>query len=223
MEKEPKKNLKKKTTSKKAISKAKPVKVKSVKSVKSSGASGLKTELSHLDQDHPNHQEHHEQHHHSTMKRIGGYLHQVTHVKDPKGKIFNFFIKPIMVELRPRDIMQIVVGAALFAIPVSFTEEVWKLGETLPNENIIGLTLVTLVFIAAFVYFNFYRYNFKDHKFEYLKRVLATYFLSLFVVAGILTLIGKCPWGIDNLLAIKRIVIVSFPAAMSATLSDTLK
>ncbi len=162
----------------------------------------------------------------SSIKRIGGYLHSVTHVRDPrdhKGKIFNLIVKPLMIELRPRDIMQIIVGAALFAIPVSFSEEVWSLGETLPFTNILILTFLSILLIASFVYFNFYRFNFKNHVFEYVKRVLATYFLSLLVVAGILTLIDKCPWGENNLLAIKRIIIIAFPASMSATLSDTLK
>ncbi len=158
------------------------------------------------------------------VRRINGYLHWVHQVKDSKGKIFDFIIRPLMVELHPRDIMQIIVGAALFAIPLSFSEEVWNLGEILPLINIIILALISFFFVAAFVYFNFYRFNdFKNHIFNYIKRVVATYGLSLLVVAGILTLIGKCPWGVDNLLAIKRIVIVAFPSTMAATLSDTLK
>ncbi len=43
------------------------------------------------------------------------------------------------------------------------------------------------------------------------------------VVALLLTIIQKCPWGVDNLLAIKRVIIVSFPAAMSGTLSDMIR
>ena len=59
--------------------------------------------------------------------------------------------------------------------------------------------------------------------FEFIKRVLFTYMISFAVVAVFLTLIQKCPWGVDNLLAVKRVIIVSFPAAMSGTLSDTIK
>ena len=43
------------------------------------------------------------------------------------------------------------------------------------------------------------------------------------VVAVLLTIIDKCPWGIDNLVAIKRVIIVAFPASMSAAVSDMLK
>lgn len=158
-----------------------------------------------------------------TIKRIGGYLHKIVPIVDNAGKIIYHATTPLMVELKPRDIMQIIVGATILAIPVGFTEETWTLADQLPLENILALTLLSIFFIAAFVYYNFYRYHLKEHFFEYLKRVLAIYFLSLLVVALLMTIIDKCPWGTDNLLAIKRIVIVAFPASMSAAVSDMLK
>jgi uncharacterized membrane protein len=119
--------------------------------------------------------------------------------------------------------MQVIVGASILAVPVAFTEETWTLGSQLPLRNVVGLSAVSMLFIALFVYFNFYRFNFKGHVFEYCKRVVAIYLVSLIVVGLILTIIRKCPWGSDNLLAIKRILIVAFPASMSAAVSDTLK
>jgi len=80
-----------------------------------------------------------------------------------------------------------------------------------------------MIIVALFVYYNFYRYNLKDHKIDFLKRIIGTYFISMIVVTVLLTIIMKCPWGIDNILAIKRIIIVTFPAVMGATLSDTIK
>ena len=157
------------------------------------------------------------------IKRIGGYLHRVIPVIDKSGKIINYSLTPFMVEFRPRDLMQVIVGASILAVPVAFTEETWKLGELLPMRNVLLLSGISLLFIAAFVYFNFYRFNFKGHILEYIKRVIAIYIFSLFVVGLILTIIQKCPWGDNNLLAIKRILIVSFPASMSAAVSDTLK
>jgi len=55
------------------------------------------------------------------------------------------------------------------------------------------------------------------------KMVLATYLLSLFVVGLLLTIIEKFPWGVNNILAIKRIVISTLPASMAATVSDAMK
>jgi len=159
----------------------------------------------------------------TTTKQIGGYLHKITPVADKSGKILSYVMKPLMVEFKLRDIFQVSVGSALLAIPVSFTEEAWKLGETLPNHNIIGITLFSLVLTSVFVYFNFYRLNFKGNEFNFIKRVIGTYIISMIIVGIILTLIDKCPWGTNDILTIKRMVIVAFPAAMSGTLSDSIK
>jgi len=159
----------------------------------------------------------------STIKRIGGYLHRVVPVVDGAGKVLNYALTPLMVEFHPRDLMQIIVGASVLAVPVAFTEETWNLGVQLSLASVLALSVLSLLFIALFVYFNFYRFNFKGHVVEYCKRVVAIYVFSLLVVGLILTIIQKCPWGTDNLLAIKRILIVAFPASMSAAVSDTLK
>ncbi len=159
----------------------------------------------------------------TTIKRIGGYLHRIVPIADKSGEIISYALKPLMLEFKPRDIMQVVVGAALLAIPVSLTEEAWNLGELLPITNIVLISVLSLLMISIFVFYNFYKVTFKGYVTEFVKRVIGTYLISLIVVALILTLIQKCPWGIDNILAIKRIIIVAFPAAMSGTLSDTIK
>lgn len=158
-----------------------------------------------------------------TVKRIGGYLHKVVPVMDGAGKVLSYAVTPLMWELRPRDLMQIIVGATILAVPVAFTEETWDLGERLPAANVVVLAFVSIVFIALFVYYNFYRNAMRGHIAEYVKRVAAIYLLSLVVVGGLLTVIQKCPWGADTPLALKRIVIVALPASMSAAVSDMLK
>jgi uncharacterized membrane protein len=159
----------------------------------------------------------------SSIERVGGYLHRIVPIVDGAGEVLNYALKPLMVEFRPRDLMQVIVGASLLAVPVAFTEETWNLGATLPTANVLMLSGVSILFIALFVYFNFYRYTFRGHFLQYCQRVWSTYFFSCLVVGILLTIIQKCPWGVDNMLAIKRILIVAFPASMSAAVSDTLK
>ncbi len=159
----------------------------------------------------------------SRIERIGGYLHRIVPIADKSGEVISYALKPFMVEFKPRDAFQVIVGASILAIPVAFTEEAWTLGERLPAENIAVLSFLSVLFIAAFVYYNFYRFHLKGHVLDFAKRVIGTYLLSAIVVSLILTIIQKCPWGTNDLLAIKRIIIVSFPAAMSATVSDTIK
>lgn len=159
------------------------------------------------------------------VTRIGraGYLHAIIPIVDNSGKIIQRIVKPLMVELKMKDIIQIFVGATLLAIPMAYTEETWKLGETLPLFNIGILALLSLFFIALFVYANFYRYYLKGFVFEYIKRIIAIYVISLIVVGFLMTVIEQCPWGVDNMLAIKRIIIVAFPASMSAVAADAIK
>lgn len=159
----------------------------------------------------------------TTIKRIGGYLHRIVPIADISGNIISYALKPIMLEFKPRDIMQVIIGSALLAIPVSLSEEAWTLGENLPDRNIGMLAALSVILIAVFVYYNFYKVTFKGYVFEFVKRVIGTYLISLLTVALILTIIQKCPWGVDNWLAIKRIIIVAYPASMSGTLSDTIR
>jgi uncharacterized membrane protein len=159
------------------------------------------------------------------IARIGraGYLHSIIPIVDSSGKIVQRIVKPLMVELKLKDIIQIFVGATLLAIPMAYTEETWQLGEKLPLLNIGILALLSIIFIAIFVYANFYRYYLKGFVFEYFKRIIAIYLISLIVVGFLMTVIQQCPWGVDNLLAIKRIIIVALPASMSAVAADAIK
>ena len=128
-----------------------------------------------------------------------------------------------MLEFKPRDAMQVIVGASLLSIPVAFTEETWVLGAELPLVNVLALSALSILFIGLFVFYNFYRFNFKGHALEFVKRIAGTYILSIAVVALLLTIINKCPWTTDHVTAIKRILIVAFPASMSAAVSDSIK
>lgn len=123
-----------------------------------------------------------------------------------------------------KDILQVIIGASILAIPVGFTEETWKLGEQMPVLNIIGFIFISLLFIFTFVYYNYHhRGNMKASWTELSKRVASTYVLSFIVVAVLLTLIQKAPWGMDWFLAFKRTALVTFPASMSAAVADTIK
>ena len=155
--------------------------------------------------------------------RVDGKLKEIVTVSDDKGNVLHKIISPLMVEFKPKDFLQVIVGSTLLAIPVAYTEETWKLGESLPIYSILMVAFISLLFMSAFVYYNFYRKHLKDHIFDFIKRVLLTYLVSCFVVAVLLTIIHKAPWTTDWLLAMKRIILVSFPASMSASVADMIK
>jgi uncharacterized membrane protein len=156
------------------------------------------------------------------VRRVGGILHKVIPLVDGAGKVIHYAVRPLMVEFKIRDVLQIVVGASLLAVPVAFTEEVWNLGSRLPVQNVAGLAALSLGFVGLFVYFNFYRDFLKKYPFEYVKRVLSIYLISLLVVSVILALVQQFPLD-QPMLAVKRAMIVAFPASMSAAVSDMLK
>jgi len=162
---------------------------------------------------------------HEIVRRLGPgrYLHRVIPILDASGKVIHRVVKPLMVEVRARDVIQVIVGASILAIPAGFTEETWNLGEQLPVTNVLAIAVMSVLFIALFVYFNFYREYMREYHWEFVKRVVVIYTLSLTVVGVLLTLIGKCPWGIDTILAFKRIIIVALPSSLSAAVSDALK
>jgi uncharacterized membrane protein len=157
-----------------------------------------------------------------SIRRVGAILHKVYPIRDSAGKLIQYVAKPLKVELRRRDLAQILVGASILAIPVGFTQEVWTLGAELPLWNVVALALISVIFIALYVYFTFYRDLFQQYRFEYVKRVVAIYVLTLALVASLLTIIQVAPWGAEPAVAIKRVVIVAFPASMSAALSGSI-
>ena len=154
--------------------------------------------------------------------RIGGKLKEIITVLDEKGKILHKVISPLRVEVNPSDILQVIIGATILSIPVGYTEETWRLGESLPFLNVIGFLGLSILFIAAFDYYHYYHNRMKRHFTEFIKRVVLTYLFSFVVVGLILSLIQKAPWGVDWFLAFKRVVIVSFPASMSGAIADTI-
>ncbi len=155
--------------------------------------------------------------------KVAGRLREIVTVRDARGRIVHSMMRPVMLKFYPRDVMQVLVGASILAIPVAFTEETWNLGASLPLANILGLLALSVIFISSFVYYNYYRGEMRKNWTEFSKRVFTTYLFSFLVVAIILTLIERAPWQTDIMIAFSRAIIVSFPASMSAAVADIIK
>jgi|TARA_Y100000034_G_C6593817_1_gene258058 uncharacterized membrane protein len=129
-----------------------------------------------------------------------------------------------MLEFHFRDVLQVMIGATILAIPVGFTQETWELGKQLPMWSIFVLLAISVSFIGSFVYYNFFRHiGLKNQLKNFIKRTASIYVVSFLVVAGLLMTIQKAPWSTDALLAFKRTVIVALPASMSAAVADIVK
>ena len=162
-------------------------------------------------------------HHNSLIQRIDGKLHTITTIKDEYGNTIAQEVSRLKVEVSLRDVMQILVGASMLAIPTALTQEVWDMGEQLPWINIIAMLLVEYLIIAMFIYLRSYQEHIKVYRAEFVKRVLIILFLSGAIVGLFLALVGQLPLFDNTDVAIKRIVIGMLPASMSATVMDSLK
>lgn len=157
-----------------------------------------------------------------TNHRIDGQLYETFTISDDKGKELQHINVPLKVELKIRDILEVIVGASILAIPVAFTEEVWNMGDDLHWMNIIALSAVSLLFLGSFIYYTSYRKRLELFRKEYYKRIFFTYFLSILVVGLLLFIVDKAPWFTDFDIALKRTIIGAFPASMSATVTDNI-
>ncbi|PWJ43858.1 DUF2391 family protein [Sediminitomix flava] len=156
------------------------------------------------------------------IKRIDGELYETLIINDDEGNVVQSFDIPLKVELRIQDLLEIMVGASILAVPIAFTEEVWNLGQELSWTRVFLLDVIAVLFMASFVYFKAYRKHLKMYRLEFWKRVFVTFVVSAFIVGILLTIINKCPIMTDFDLAFKRILIGVFPAGMSATVTDNL-
>ncbi|MBW2963527.1 DUF2391 family protein [Candidatus Woesearchaeota archaeon] len=144
-------------------------------------------------------------------------------MKPKKKELAGVHLHAIRVEFHFKDLLQVIIGASILAIPVGFTEETWRLGETLPWLNVFILGGLSLLFISAFVYDHYYRGKLNEHWFVFIERVVLTYVVSFLVVAVLLTVIQRTPWSLDLVLSLKRVAIVTFPSTLSAAIADVLK
>ena len=157
------------------------------------------------------------------VERRDGRLHSVQEVRDNAGRVLSQLAKPLQVELHGDDIAQLVAGACAIAIPIAFAEEVWTLGSSLSTGRILLVALTSVMALAFFVRSLFYPgKNLHEYRFDFVKRVIASYLTTLAVAMVLLILIDKGP--LDDLpLALRRAVLIAFPASFAATAVDYIK
>ncbi len=122
--------------------------------------------------------------------------------------------------INSEDIVQIAVGASALTVPVAFSEESWKLSETLPFVNIIVLFILSLLFIGVYSYYGIYQGNVKHRYFHFILRVLINYCITFIIVFIILVALNRMPISDEPIIAIKRIILLSFPASMGGVIVD---
>jgi uncharacterized membrane protein len=121
-----------------------------------------------------------------------------------------------------RDIAEIVIGSLVLAFPVAVTEEVWNLGAELSLGRTLVISLCSLVFISFFVQTTYrHDFSFSSQK-QLLTRVFTVYGLTLLLSAAVLLAVDRLPLLTETMVAVKRAIIVAFPASFAATVVDSI-
>jgi len=119
------------------------------------------------------------------------------------------------------DASQIFVGAFALAVPISFSEEAWRLGETLSALNLLMLFALSVVFLSIYAYQSVFQHDVQRRKLVFVSRIVIAYLLTAFVVALVLLSLDKLPLLEDPMVALNRIIIISMPASMGAIVVDS--
>jgi uncharacterized membrane protein len=120
------------------------------------------------------------------------------------------------------DASQVFVGAFALAVPISFSEEAWKLGETLPLINLFMLFGLSVLFLGLFTYQSVFQKNITTRKTAFVFRIVIAYIITAFVVALVLFCLDKLPLFEDPMTSLNRIVVITMPASMGAIVVDSL-
>jgi uncharacterized membrane protein len=158
----------------------------------------------------------------SNVHLVDGRLHTIEEIRDASGKLIANIASPLRVEVKWEDLVQLFAGALMLGAPVAFTEEVWVLGETLPPGRIVLIFFLSILINGFFVKMLFYRNNLSQYRVEFIKRVCAAYAVPLLVALLLLALIDQGPLD-DPLLALRRAVIIAFPASFAAIALDYIR
>ncbi|OMH36146.1 DUF2391 family protein [Motiliproteus sp. MSK22-1] len=119
------------------------------------------------------------------------------------------------------DASQVTIGAFALAVPISFSEEAWKLGETLPLTNLLFIFVLSVLFLSFFAYESVFQANIKYRVSAFVIRIIIAYMIAVLVVALVLFSLNKFPLLTEPGIALKRLIVITMPASMGAIIVDS--
>lgn len=120
------------------------------------------------------------------------------------------------------DAGQVAIGAFAMAVPISFSEEAWRLGETLPWSNLLMLFLLSVCFLGFFAYQSVFQGDIRWRIPVFLFRIAIAYLIAGFIVALVLLSLNKFPLLSAPDVAFTRLLVIAMPASMGAIIVDSL-
>lgn len=122
---------------------------------------------------------------------------------------------------KKQDIVEIALGACIMGFPVAVTEEVWNLGTELTLTHSLLFTFASLFVLAVLIYVLHEHDDTRDSRKAFVHRVLATYCATLLIAALLLYGVNRLGLFENPAVALKRTILVAFPASFAATVVDS--
>jgi uncharacterized membrane protein len=124
--------------------------------------------------------------------------------------------------IQTEDIIQIAIGAFALAVPISFSEEAWKMSVTLPFYNLLLVFLLSVTFLGIYAYYSLFQKQVSKRYNIFILRIFIAYFISAMVVAFVLLALNKLPVIDEPIIALKRLILITMPASMGAIVVDSI-
>ena len=120
-----------------------------------------------------------------------------------------------------RDLAEVGIGACILAFPIAATEEIWILGAELPLGRVLMFGVVSVLLLATVIYV-VHRHEGRplSHK-TFVLRVVSTYAATFAISALLLLGLDRLDLFQEPLIALKRTILIAFPASFAATLVDS--
>lgn len=123
--------------------------------------------------------------------------------------------------INAEDISQIAIGAFALAVPISFSEEAWRMGETLPVFNLLIVFTLSISFLSVYAYYSVFQGMISNRYKIFIIRIFIAYFIAVLVVVLVLFSLNKFPIIDEPVIAIKRLILITMPASMGAIIVDS--
>jgi len=109
------------------------------------------------------------------------------------------------------------------AFPVAVTEEVWNLGAELSTTRALLFALASIFFLAILILLLHHQELEGTSLSDFFKRTISTYIVTLLISAALLYGVDRFDLLGDPMVALKRTILVAFPASFAATVVDGLR
>ncbi|WP_299878421.1 DUF2391 family protein [uncultured Cocleimonas sp.] len=119
------------------------------------------------------------------------------------------------------DASQVAIGSFALAVPISFSEEAWRIGEKLPLSNLLLVFVLSIAFLSFFAYGSVFQSNIKYRVPVFVIRIIIAYLIAAFVVALVLSSLDKFPLLTEPNIALRRLIVITMPASMGAIIVDS--